>query len=394
MPQPRRGLLDPGTLPPAASEKTPSLPPPQPAAPLGAFPSQPAAAQPAAQPAAPGQTATADKAGGYGYDFEDDPLNAGGFGPDDATIRVRPGPVRTNLIRPRRQTRPELACSFDARRIAGYPGLPGTGDIAALARDIVTAFTGCEGAYVTIDAVPDPTGDDPRADAIERADRVRDQLIAAIGPGRYGEDRFQTGLSSGAPGEPNIEAWLGRRGTPQFGTGGPARGGGTVRAGGAPSGAREQTDQVSVQAGLGDVRHYYTSPHGANDALHEWLAQFVAAYTMQLHGKDKSGEERQIFAQVQYSLSTGQWTVSFGGQESYVIALPANLQLSFWAQLTAGENISARSEQKSLTAGTQLVWQPKDWLAVGAQAGLGPTVQSGGPSSIDCGALIFFQIQR
>lgn len=32
---------------------------------------------------------------GYGYEFSDDPLAAGGFGPNDATIRVRPGPVRT-----------------------------------------------------------------------------------------------------------------------------------------------------------------------------------------------------------------------------------------------------------------------------------------------------------
>lgn len=32
--------------------------------------------------------------GGYGYGFDDDPLTAGGFGPNDAVIRVRPGPVR------------------------------------------------------------------------------------------------------------------------------------------------------------------------------------------------------------------------------------------------------------------------------------------------------------
>lgn len=41
---------------------------------------------------------------GYGYGFVDDPLNAGGFGPDDATVRVRPGPVRTTVIRPRDTT--------------------------------------------------------------------------------------------------------------------------------------------------------------------------------------------------------------------------------------------------------------------------------------------------
>jgi len=40
---------------------------------------------------------------GYGYDFDDDPLAAGGFGPNDASIRVRSGPVRTTLIRPRIQ---------------------------------------------------------------------------------------------------------------------------------------------------------------------------------------------------------------------------------------------------------------------------------------------------
>lgn len=38
---------------------------------------------------------------GYGYEFEDDPLNAGGFGPNDATIKVRPKAARTTLIRPR-----------------------------------------------------------------------------------------------------------------------------------------------------------------------------------------------------------------------------------------------------------------------------------------------------
>jgi hypothetical protein len=38
---------------------------------------------------------------GYGYGYADDPLYTGGFGPSDATIRVKPGPVRTTLLRPR-----------------------------------------------------------------------------------------------------------------------------------------------------------------------------------------------------------------------------------------------------------------------------------------------------
>jgi hypothetical protein len=62
-------------------------------------------AAPAAPPAGGGQ--------GYGYEFSDDPLNAGGFGPNDATIRVRPGPVRTTLIRPRTSFVPEMLKSVE-----------------------------------------------------------------------------------------------------------------------------------------------------------------------------------------------------------------------------------------------------------------------------------------
>jgi hypothetical protein len=56
-----------------------------------------------AQDAGGGEAAATEKASGdgYGYEFEDDPLNAGGFGPNDATIKVRPRAARTTLIRPR-----------------------------------------------------------------------------------------------------------------------------------------------------------------------------------------------------------------------------------------------------------------------------------------------------
>jgi hypothetical protein len=39
---------------------------------------------------------------GYGYEYADDPLNQGGFGENDATMRVKPGPVRTTTIQPPR----------------------------------------------------------------------------------------------------------------------------------------------------------------------------------------------------------------------------------------------------------------------------------------------------
>jgi hypothetical protein len=50
---------------------------------------------------------------GYGYEFGDDPLSAGGFGPNDATIKVRPGPVRRTLIRPRTSFVPEMLKSVE-----------------------------------------------------------------------------------------------------------------------------------------------------------------------------------------------------------------------------------------------------------------------------------------
>jgi opacity protein-like surface antigen len=75
------------------------------------------AQQPAAGGGAGGGAAGAKPAGGkdegYGYEFSDDPLAAGGFGPNDATIRVRPGPVRTTLIRPRTSFVPEMLKSVE-----------------------------------------------------------------------------------------------------------------------------------------------------------------------------------------------------------------------------------------------------------------------------------------
>ena len=56
---------------------------------------------------------SSDTDSGYGYEFSDDPLNAGGFGPNDATIRVRPTAARTTLIRPRTSFVPEMLKSVE-----------------------------------------------------------------------------------------------------------------------------------------------------------------------------------------------------------------------------------------------------------------------------------------
>lgn len=66
--------------------------------------------------AAPGAAQTQESKaddGSYGYEFEDDPLNAGGFGPNDATIRVRANAARTTLIRPRTSFVPEMLKSVE-----------------------------------------------------------------------------------------------------------------------------------------------------------------------------------------------------------------------------------------------------------------------------------------
>jgi hypothetical protein len=120
----------------------------------------------------------------------------------------------------------------------------------------------------------------------------------------------------------------------------------------------------------------------------------MLGYTRQIHGKNQSGPEVQGFGQVQYSLSTKQWTIGVGGQGSYVIALPADLQLSFWAQLMGGVNANNDAKQIGLSAGAQFQWQPADFFAIGAQIGAGPTFQTSGPNSIDRGGLIFIQIMK
>jgi hypothetical protein len=66
-----------------------------------------------AQAPAAGGGGGGEGAEGYGYTFDDDPLNAGGFGPNDATIRVRARAARTTLIRPRTSFVPEMLKSVE-----------------------------------------------------------------------------------------------------------------------------------------------------------------------------------------------------------------------------------------------------------------------------------------
>ena len=58
-------------------------------------------------------TESKEDTGDYGYSFDDDPLNAGGFGPNDSTIKVRARAARTTLIRPRTSFVPEMLKSVE-----------------------------------------------------------------------------------------------------------------------------------------------------------------------------------------------------------------------------------------------------------------------------------------
>jgi len=380
-----------GGTQPAQPEPTPPVaqptPPGQPAPP--AQPTQPAPAAAGGQ-----QQPAAEKDAGESHDFSDDPR--ADFD-DPKSIRVRPGPVRTKLIRPRPSTvqPPITDCGalFEAPTIAQFGGKSfGPWDGAAVAKSVAVTFQACPRAYVSVNVRENPSGDDPHGDAVERADSLEHDLMDRIGADKYSPDHYSAGSISSAPGskdDPNeaeIEVSLGSYGkvSPGVGRSGP----------GTPTHPVAPTTQISGQVGFGGVRHIYTTPAGPNNALYEWVVQTQAAVTKQLHAKNQSGREEQVFVQAQYSLTTKQWTIAVGGQVAQVFQLSDTLQASFFAQLQFGQNISAEQAQAAAAAGTQLQWQPVDWFAVVGQATGGPVSQPGGPSSVDLGFTIAIQIMK
>jgi outer membrane protein OmpA-like peptidoglycan-associated protein len=171
-----------------------------------------------------------------------------------------------------------------------------------------------------------------------------------------------------------------------------------------PEGARQQeppqggtagTTQVGLQGGVGIARHFYITPAGPNDPLTEWVTQVVVTATRQLHEKDRSGFELQGAIQVQYSLTSGQWSVGAGPQLSYVVPFASNkFQWSSFVQLVAGGNVSAGSGLLQPVLGTQLAWQPTDWFNLSAQIGAGGTAQFPGPGSVDLSGLFIITVQH
>jgi hypothetical protein len=121
---------------------------------------------------------------GYGYEFSDDPLNAGGFGPGDATIRVKPGPVRATLIRPRYlgdSVRPDLERLLNEFAAAG--GWEAKNAVAMRAVEAVIAAYGLsrKGVY-HMRYEPNLTEHD--AETLSEGNQARQSRIL-FGPGSF-----------------------------------------------------------------------------------------------------------------------------------------------------------------------------------------------------------------
>ena len=165
-----------------------------------------------------------------------------------------------------------------------------------------------------------------------------------------------------------------------------------------PAEPEKSKNQLSLGIGGGATLHRYLSTPGPKDPLAETLFTVAGAYTRQFHRDKAAGAELQVPLQLQYSLEAKKYTLSVGGQASYVVPFgdptDPKWQFSAYVQALVGGDTTG-GFQLSGSAGLQLTFQPKDWLQIGVQASpLGGTVQTSGPSSFDMSGLLFIQIQN
>lgn len=126
-------------------------------------------------------------ADGLGYEFSDDPLAAGGFGPNDATVRVRPGPVAQSgagATASQRKSMRSLVTESDAgKRPATKPNEPAadkkaggkdeqTGELDRLANELQK-----NGKPALVEGFAGAGDGDKQAASLDRANRLRDALV-------------------------------------------------------------------------------------------------------------------------------------------------------------------------------------------------------------------------
>jgi hypothetical protein len=318
---------------------------------------------------------------------------------DPSSIRVRPGSVRTTLIRPHTTvTNPPITdCGslFEAHQVTEFGGALATWNLPEVAKTVAATFQACPLAIANIYVVAKPKGNPPEEDAVghaeedavERADKLKQALMNQIGPNRFTEDRYYAGATSSNANGAEAEVWLGSK---------PKVIGGADTAEPAPR--AEVGTQVGVQAGGGATRHFSLTPGPPLPPL-EWVNQVQAFITKQFHEKNKSGPETQLSIIAQYSFTANQWTLSVSGTGQYTFQLSDQIQSAFLLQVQGGSTAGpGASNQASAAAGASLQVAPitkaRDWFAIVAQVTGGPTVQSGGASSFDVGFTISFQLTQ
>jgi hypothetical protein len=280
---------------------------------------------------------------------------------------------------------PLVDCSafFASQQIAAFGGKAGNWNLNAIVNAIVPALTNCELAYVMIDVVPKSTGDDPRQEALDRATTVRQALIQWIGPGKFTEDRFQTGFSSGNDDGSEVTIYIQSRGKViSKGTAGPP----SVPS--PPTIKPIQGWQTVLSAGGQIAWHVDLASGKPAGTPQDVTLQFQAARNFVGHPENESGSELQGILQVGYNLTTQQVTVLSGAQFTEVLSLfNGLLQISGFAQLltgvAAGKGSIAGQIQPSV--GAQATVQVGK-TQIGVMVFRGLTMVPGGESTQDTGA--------
>jgi hypothetical protein len=236
------------------------------------------------------------------------------------TKTAAPGPIDCSTL-------------FESRQIASFGGAAGPWKLNELTKTIVDALSTCELAYVMIDVVPKPGGDDPRGDAGARAEQVRKALMQWIGPNKFTEDRFQTGLSSGNDDGSEVTVYLESRArVVSWGNGGGRP---------APAAPKDQSPIQGWQwvlAAGGQIAWHVSLASGKPAATPEDVTfQFQVARNFVGHPDKESGSELQGLFQIGYNITTEQVTGMSGVQYTEVLSLfNGLLQIAGFAQVLAG----------------------------------------------------------
>jgi hypothetical protein len=159
--------------------------------------------------------------------------------------------------------------------------------------------------------------------------------------------------------------------------------------------AEVPSDQWAIQGALGYNRHFYLTPSSPTDPLAEWAVQLLGTYTHPFHRRPY-GFELTVPLQVQYSLTTGQWSVATGAQPQYVVPFAGNrFQWSVFSQLLVGGNLSTGAAQLQFAPiGTQIQLQlgRGNWFQTGFSFAPTFTGTVGSPTSFDLNPTFFITI--